>query len=488
MKAAAIYVALLVLAFLIFLAVPGIDLATSRLFFAAGSGFPLGHWPPFLLLHRAVPWITAAILVIVLFGAAWLFLAGRPLWRLDRKALLFILFATAIGPGLLANAILKDHWGRARPVQVSEFGGSRHFTPAAVPSDQCARNCSFVSGDAALGFSLVAFAFLLEPGRQRRRGVAAALAFGGLVGLARIAEGAHFLSDVAFAGLLVWGTTAVLFWGIVERDGLAAPAMVALYRRVGRGAAMVVAERAKRWALATAAVAIAITVSIAAIDRPLAVYFHARGPDLRALFDGISRLGLAYGYLTVFALSFAALHWGGRLPRLKPHAAPLRAMSAVPAFLFAAVAAAGLAIDLTKLLAGRVRPKLLFADHLYGFTGLAFRADHWSFPSGHTATIVALAAALWWLWPRHLLFYLAVAALVAASRVVVGAHYLSDVVAGAFIALVTTRLVFTGFAHAGIDLAAACRGLPVETGMPAWPCRRLARRRAAPEAAELDGQ
>jgi lipid A 4'-phosphatase len=483
-KSAAIYVALLALALALFLAAPGIDLATSRLFFVAGSGFPYGRWPPFLLLHHAVPWITAAILAVLAFAAGWLFFAGRPLWRFDRKALLFLLLATAIGPGLLANTLFKDHWGRARPVQVSEFGGTRQFTPAAVPSNQCPRNCSFVSGDAALGFSLIAFAFLLEPGRKRRRGIAAALAFGALIGLARVAEGAHFLSDVVFAGFVVWGSSALLFWWVVERDGLAAPAMVALYRRVGRSAAAAVAEPRARFALSGAAVAVAVILAMADIDRPLARYFHARGPGLHAFFEGITRLGLADGYLTVFALTFAALHWGGRLPRLKPIAARLRALSAVPAFLFAAVAAAGLAVDLIKVVAGRARPKLLFADHFYGFTGLAFHADHWSFPSGHTATIVALMAALWWLWPRHLLFYIAVAAIVAGSRVVVGAHYLSDVIAGAFVAVVMTRLVAQSFARGGIDLAAACRGAAAEAGAPLWPCRRVARRAAEIEVRE----
>jgi len=45
------------------------------------------------------------------------------------------------------------------------------------------------------------------------------------------------------------------------------------------------------------------------------------------------------------------------------------------------------------------------------------------------------------LWPRPLLLYIAGAALVAVSRVVTGAHYLSDVVAGAVIAVVVTRAI-----------------------------------------------
>jgi len=52
----------------------------------------------------------------------------------------------------------------------------------------------------------------------------------------RIAQGAHFLSDVVYAGLVVYGTTAVLHWWIVEHDGLAAPPVVVIYRALWHSA------------------------------------------------------------------------------------------------------------------------------------------------------------------------------------------------------------------------------------------------------------
>jgi membrane-associated phospholipid phosphatase len=61
--------------------------------------------------------------------------------------------------------------------------------------------------------------------------------------------------------------------------------------------------------------------------------------------------------------------------------------------------------------------------------------------------------ALWCLWPRHLLFYIACGTIVAASRVVTGAHYPSDVVMGAFIAVVTTRALAVPFGAGRFDLA-----------------------------------
>lgn len=491
MKGVAIYAAFFAAALALSLLLPQLDLWVSGLFYARGRGFALANWPPVILISHAIPLVASGIVLIVAVAAIWLFLVGRPLWRFDRKALLFVAFSTALGPGFLANTVLKDHWGRARPVQIEAFGGPHHFTPAPLPAAECPRNCSFVSGHAALGFSLVAFAFLLPPGPWRRRGTGAALAFGGVVGLARIAQGAHFLSDVVFAGLLVFGTTALLYWWIVKRDGLAVPSLLQLFREIGRGGAAAWRFASQSWrspimriGTAVAATTILVAVSIESVDRPLALFLHARDADLHAVFELIGRLGEAWGWLLLFALTFAGLHWGGELPRLRAIVVPMRALSALPAFLFASIAASGLVVDVMKVGFGRLRPKLLFRSDLYGFTWLGWRSDHWSFPSGHSATIVALFSVLWWLWPQHLLFYVLAATIVAASRVVVGAHYPSDVMAGALVAVLSTRYVALVFAAWGIDLAASRHGRVGAAPMPPWPCRRClemvaARRRRA---------
>src|ERR1700728_370780 len=175
MTGIAVYAGIVAAAALLFLLFPGVDLAASRLFYRPGAGFLLAQWPPAVLLHHAMPFLVAGILAVLVAGMARLLLLGRPLWRLDQKAIVFVVLSAALAPGLLANTVLKDHWGRARPSQVEESGGTRHFTPAPLPARECAGNCSFVSGDAALGFSLVAFALLLPPGPARRRGEAAAL-------------------------------------------------------------------------------------------------------------------------------------------------------------------------------------------------------------------------------------------------------------------------------------------------------------------------
>jgi lipid A 4'-phosphatase len=479
MKAPTNYLCLSALVLALFLLLPQIDLVTSGLFYAPGRGFFLENWLPVKLLYHSIPWLAWSIVFVIVLGAAWLFLLKRPLLRLDRKALYFLALSTAVGPGLIVNTVLKDHWGRARPIQIEAFGGTRHFTPAPLPAEECANNCSFASGHAALGYSIVAFAFLLPAGTLRRRGVTAALLFGTLVGLARVAQGRHFVSDVVYAGLIVYGTTALLHWWIVEKDGLMAPRLRHLYRAVGQGtmsawpfARRIWASAAARLGFGTAASAILVTISVETLDRPLALFFHVQGPDIRALFDLTGRLGLGYGWLTSFGIAFAALRWGGTLPRLRPFDKRLRACSPIPAFLFASIAASGIAADALKVIFGRTRPKLLFSAHLYGFSWFSWHADHWSFPSGHTATIVSLVTALWYLWPSHVLFYMLIGTLVAASRVVTGAHFLGDTIAGAWLAVLTTRGIVLLFTNNGFDLAAARHGRPPPDGVSPRERRR----------------
>src|SRR5262249_5762543 len=149
----------------------------------------------------------------------------------------------------------------------------------------------------------------------RRRTIAIALSIGALLGLGRMAQGAHFLSDVVYAGLLVYGTTAVLYWWIVEHDGLVSPLFLRVYHSLWGCTAAAWALVRRSFAvpivsafLLTAAAGMLIGISAEIIDRPLALFFHARDPDFRAFFDLTGRFGLTYGYLTVFGFAFVTLH------------------------------------------------------------------------------------------------------------------------------------------------------------------------------------
>jgi membrane-associated phospholipid phosphatase len=108
---------------------------------------------------------------------------------------------------LLVDATLKEHSGRARPVRVEQFGGTRQFTPAFIPADQCKANCSFVSGHVATAAFIMAFGWLGAP-VVRRRWLLASIGFAATLALARMLPGGHFLSDTVFA----WFATYFSLW------------------------------------------------------------------------------------------------------------------------------------------------------------------------------------------------------------------------------------------------------------------------------------
>ncbi|HEX3498429.1 MAG TPA: phosphatase PAP2 family protein [Stellaceae bacterium] len=443
---------------LLLAALPGIDLWFSGLFYRPGSGFFLADWLPVRLLFRSAPYIAAAFVLFAIAAGARHYFGRRTLLGCDARAALYLVLALAIGPGLLVNTILKDHWGRARPSQIVEFGGDKQFTAALVPSHQCDRNCSFSSGHAALGFSLVAFAFLVTERRRRRLAVAAAVAAGGLLGLARIAQGGHFLSDVVLSGLLVTATSWLLHRAIMVVEWPTAPG--------------------KRLALWTVATAVAVLLSVPFLDRPVALFFHAQSDQLHAVFRFITQFGVSTGYLIGAAVSFVALRIAARMKRFAAVAERLEAYSALPLFFFTSVAASGLAVDLIKTIFGRARPKLLFSNGDYYFGWLGTRSDFWSFPSGHTANAVSVALVLSMIWPRYRALAAVFAALVAASRIIITAHYVSDVVMGAFLAFAIVPYLRFIFAQSGIDLDAARSATPQPRRAVRWRTRLGLDRRA----------
>jgi len=209
------------IALLLFLALPGLDTAVTHVFYDGGNNFIGNSSQLFRALRTAFNlgfYLTCAATVLGLF------VAGRSVGTclgLAFNKWLFLALCLLLGPLVVSNIGLKDHWGRARPRDVVEFGGSKAFTPVFPPSDQCSRNCSFVSGEAsAVYIVFFAAAFLLR--RHGRRLILLGIVLGSLAGLTRIAQGGHFLSDVIFAGVLMALTAAglqLLFDTIRAADG-----------------------------------------------------------------------------------------------------------------------------------------------------------------------------------------------------------------------------------------------------------------------------
>lgn len=202
---------------LIFTVWPELDLAASAVFYDSARGFSGDYNPLVQSLYRGIPLMSKAI-IIGLFIALFAYSIQRGITGHKRRVqVAYLITALILGPGLLIDVVLKDYWGRARPYKVEEFGGTKIFTPATRPSDQCDSNCSFVSGHASAGFYLVSLGFL-GGSAARRRWTLIGLTVGAVFGLGRIAQGGHFLSDIVFSFYATW-FAAWLAWLTFVRLG-----------------------------------------------------------------------------------------------------------------------------------------------------------------------------------------------------------------------------------------------------------------------------
>jgi lipid A 4'-phosphatase len=194
---------------------PGLDLSVSGLFYdEAHRSWPLTRDPVYLAIRDFNAFATRAIaagtIIALIFAAA----GGRSFAFISPRVAIFLLATLIAAPGLIANALFKPYWGRPRPAEVTAFGGSLDFVPWWSPFGGCDSNCSFVSGEAASAFWLLAVAVVL-PQQYRVAAVTAAIVYGLAVGVLRVAMGGHFPSDVLFAGvftaLAIWLLHGVIF-------------------------------------------------------------------------------------------------------------------------------------------------------------------------------------------------------------------------------------------------------------------------------------
>lgn len=210
-----LYLAALFFALLgLFTTLPHLDIAVSHLFFDEQRGFFLARQPFLLAIHYGVPFLTKTLLILyVLLLITWVCFRWSPKF-LPPRVVLYLLVALVIGPGLVVS-VFKNDVGRARPDEIVAFHGTKQFSKPFEISDQCKKNCSFISGHSAMGFYFLTFAFIA--GKHRRKVFAVAFAFGCAVAASRVMMGKHFLSDVVFSGYFVYLSSFILYYSMLFR-------------------------------------------------------------------------------------------------------------------------------------------------------------------------------------------------------------------------------------------------------------------------------
>jgi lipid A 4'-phosphatase len=198
-----------------------LDIAAARWFYSpdAADHWPLGREFPWRELYRAAPWITASLVIGAFALLAFGHTSARRRWR---AYAVFLLLDVVLSAGLLGNALLKDHWEHPRPRDLVEFGGPLHYVPPPLIGHE--GGASFPCGHCTVGFLYGAGWWIWKRRRPARAAASlgAGLALGSLLGVGRMAAGAHFLSDIVWSALLAFGVSHLLYHHVL-RIGAGAP-------------------------------------------------------------------------------------------------------------------------------------------------------------------------------------------------------------------------------------------------------------------------
>lgn len=207
------------------IAVTRLDLLLEAYFYHPGEGWIHSEEYPWGFLYRygVLPSMAIGLSSIILLVAG--FFSARA--YVYRKCAAFYLLLLLLGPGLLVNTCLKEHWGRPRPRQVTIFGGNCVFSEVWQPVERGKGNgMSFPSGHASVAFYLIAPYFVLRRSSPKRAALAltSGIGYGLLMGLARMVQGGHFPSDVLWAGGCVYLVGLALYYLLgMDREVLLQP-------------------------------------------------------------------------------------------------------------------------------------------------------------------------------------------------------------------------------------------------------------------------
>lgn len=207
--------------------------------------------------------------------------------------------------------------------------------------------------------------------------------------------------------------------------------------------------RWKTWAAITV-----VLVVLAMVFRDSALTIAARHQPhwLSVLAENTTDIGKSWWSLTLTGLLFIGamliLRYAGLAEAARTR---LRYVATASAFVFLSVALSGIIGNIVKRIIGRARPPLFDAEgafHFKWFSGHLYE----SFPSGHSTTDGAMAMALAVLFPSIRIPVLILGGFLALTRIMVGAHYLSDVIAGYSFGLWYAYMSALFFAKHGFSL------------------------------------
>jgi undecaprenyl-diphosphatase len=214
----------------------------------------------------------------------------------------------------------------------------------------------------------------------------------------------------------------------------------------------------RQLAMAAAVIFIVLLAGMFLVDAQISGRMRGLPHWVSSFFDSITDYGKSGYVLWPLGLLFLFLcAVPPVLPRFQQRV--LAAIMVRVGFLFTAVAVPGLFDTIIKRMIGRARPFTTGHPDPFVFRPFLWQNDYASFPSGHTTAAFAILVAFSTVWPRGRPYFLIYALLIAASRVVVTAHYPTDVAAGALVGTVGALLVRRWFALRGLGFSVGPDGV-----------------------------
>ncbi len=186
--------------------IAGLDMKIQKIFYDSSAGaWKFSENPAVLFLYKygTIPGLLLAAFSMAAAGAGFF----TKKFEFLKKPAALIVIVILLGPGIFINVILKNYTGRPRPREAKEFGGKWKYREA-FQFGAPGRGHSFPAGHPSMGFLFGAlyFAYRRRNKKTAYTALAIGLAYGAAMGAGRMAQGAHFFSDVLWSGVITFIT------------------------------------------------------------------------------------------------------------------------------------------------------------------------------------------------------------------------------------------------------------------------------------------
>ena len=170
-------------------------------------------------------------------------------------------------------------------------------------------------------------------------------------------------------------------------------------------------------------------------DYTISSFFYAINSQTKSLFTTLTHFGDSIYFFVPTIVIWGSIKIFNRKNKL------ITSIGDISLFIFFSILLSGIVSQIAKHIIGRPRPFLYNSTDLKSLDILNFDSKWHSFPSGHTTTIFAFMFCLFFLFPKIKNFLISLAIVIASTRVIIGAHFVSDIFGGVLVSYLCTIFI-----------------------------------------------